>query len=205
MPLSRRARGEAESFDFLGGTMAKTKSKKGRQDGYEIQGTPNAFRSGIDRKRRFFLRAVWFGTMILIGGSFLLFDPRVQRLSLAAQVMEVTYPVKTFQNGKARFYEYKTGDGIIIKYFILKSSDGVVRAAFDACDVCWPEGKGYYQKDDFMICRNCGRRFASVNVNVITGGCNPGALKREVVGEKLVIKVKDILEGKKYFNFSKRG
>lgn len=205
MPLSRRARGEAESFDFLGSTMAKTKSKKGRQDGYEIQGTPNAFRSGIDRKRRFFLRAVWFGTMILIGGSFLLFAPRVQRLSLAAQVMEVTYPVKTFQDGKARFYEYKTGDGITIKYFILKSSDGVVRAAFDACDVCWPQGKGYYQKDDFMVCRNCGRRFASVNVNVITGGCNPGALKRAVVGEKLVIKVKDILEGKKYFKFSKRG
>jgi uncharacterized membrane protein len=143
--------------------------------------------------------------MILIGGSFLLFAPRVQRLSLAAQVMEVTYPVKTFQNGKARFYEYKAGDGITIKYFILKSSDGVVRAAFDACDVCWPQGKGYYQKDDFMVCRNCGRRFASVNVNVITGGCNPGALKREVVREKLVIKVKDILEGKKYFNFSKRG
>jgi uncharacterized membrane protein len=185
--------------------MAKTKSEKGRQDGYEIQGTPNALRSGTDRKKRFFLRAVWFGTMILIGGSFLLFAPRVQRLSLAAPVMEVTYPVKTFQDGKARFYEYKTGDGITIKYFILKSSDGVVRAAFDACDVCWPQGKGYYQKDDFMVCRNCGRRFASVNVNVITGGCNPGALKREGVGEKLVIKVKDILEGKKYFNFSKRG
>jgi uncharacterized membrane protein len=158
-----------------------------------------------NRKKRFFLRAVWFGTMMLIGGSFFLLAPRVQRLSLAAQVMEVTYPVKNFKDGKARFYEYKTGDGMTIKYFILKSSDGVVRAAFDACDVCWPQGKGYYQKDDFMVCRNCGRRFASVNVNVITGGCNPGALKREVVGEKLVIKVKDILEGKKYFNFSKRG
>jgi uncharacterized membrane protein len=42
-------------------------------------------------------------------------------------------------------------------------------------------------------------------VNVITGGCNPGALKREVVGEQLVIKVKDILEGKRYFNFAKKG
>jgi len=185
--------------------MTKTKSEKGIQCEYEIQGTQKALLSVINRKRRFFLRAVWVCTMILIGGSFLLFAPRVQRLSLAAQVMEVTYPVKTFQDGKARFYEYKTGDGMTIKYFILKSSDGVIRAAFDACDVCWPQGKGYYQKDDFMVCRNCGRRFASVNVNVITGGCNPGALKREVVGEKLVIKVKDILEGKKYFNFSKRG
>ena len=124
---------------------------------------------------------------------------------MADSATEISYPVKNFQNGKAQFFQYKTGDGITVKYFILKSSDGVVRAAFDACDVCWPEGKGYYQKDDYMVCRNCGRRFASVKVNVLSGGCNPAPLKREVVGDKLVIKVKDILEGKRYFNFAKKG
>ena len=149
--------------------------------------------------------AGWLGIVLLAGGSFLLFTPKVQGLSLAAQEAEVNYPVKNFQNGKAQFFQYKTNEGIHIKYFILKSSHGVIRAAFDACDVCWPEGKGYFQKDDYMVCKNCGRRFASVKVNVITGGCNPGALKRQVVGDNLVIKVKDILEGKKYFNFAKRG
>jgi len=148
---------------------------------------------------------VWLCTVVLAGGGLLLVTPEGKGLCFAAEAMEVTYPVKNFQNGKAQFYQYKAGDGITVKYFILKSSDGVIRAAFDACDVCWPEGKGYFQKDDYMVCRNCGRRFASVNLNVITGGCNPGALKREVVGDKLVIKVKDILEGKRYFNFSKRG
>ena len=156
-------------------------------------------------KSRFFPIAVWLGTMFLIGAGVFLPVPGVQGRSLAAQATEVTYPVKTFQNGKAQFYQYKTDDGITIKYFILKSSDGVIRAAFDACDVCWPEGKGYFQKDDYMVCRNCGRRFVSVKVNVITGGCNPGALKREVVGDQLLIKVKDILEGKRYFNFAKKG
>ena len=120
-------------------------------------------------------------------------------------IPEVTYPVKPFQDGKARFYEYKTDRGITIKYFILKSSDGVIRAAFDACDVCWPEGKGYEQRGDYMVCRNCGRRFVSIRVNEVKGGCNPAPLQREVVGDKVVIKVKDILEGQKYFNFSKRG
>jgi uncharacterized membrane protein len=156
-------------------------------------------------KRRTFLRAMWFYTMILGGGIFLSLAPGGQGLSLAAQAIEVTYPAKIFQNGKAQYFQHKTDDGITIKYFILKSSDGVIRAAFDACDVCWPEGKGYFQKDDYMVCKNCGRRFASDRVNVITGGCNPGALKREVVGEQLVIKVKDILEGKRYFNFAKKG
>ena len=64
---------------------------------------------------------------------------------VASQAEEVRYPLTTFNDGKARHYQHAAGNGITVKYFILKSSDGVVRAAFDACDVCWPAGKGYYQ------------------------------------------------------------
>jgi uncharacterized membrane protein len=161
------------------------------QEGNSVQG------------RKFFpVKGLPFLVLTLAGGLLLFSAGGAWSGNPAA---EVTYPLKTFQDGKARFYEYKTPDGMTVKYFILKSSDGVVRAAFDACDVCWPEGKGYVQKGDFMVCRNCGRRFASVKVNVITGGCNPGALQRQVVGDQLVVKVKDIIAGKKYFNFSKRG
>jgi uncharacterized membrane protein len=55
-----------------------------------------------------------------------------------------------------------------------------------------------------MVCRNCGQRFASVKVNVIKGGCNPAPLERTVVGNKLVIKTADILQGVQYFDFTKR-
>ena len=79
----------------------------------------------------------------------------------AAGVPDVTYPMGMFDNGKARYFQVKTPDGVTIKYFVMKSSDGVIRAAFDACNVCWREGKGYTQKDDFMVCNNCGRRFPS--------------------------------------------
>jgi uncharacterized membrane protein len=119
--------------------------------------------------------------------------------------VEVIYPVKAFQNGDARFYSYPAGNGITVKYFILKSSDGLIRAAFDACDVCWREGKGYTQKGDSMVCNNCGRRFASVRVNEVQGGCNPAPLARAIRGEHVVLQVKDILEGGKYFNFGKAG
>ena len=147
----------------------------------------------------FSLRAVWFGTIILIVGSSFLFGLRTPKLSLAAQITEVTYPVKTFQDGKARFYQHKTGDGITIKYFILKSSDGVIRAAFDACDVCWREGKGYVQQDNFMVCRNCGRRFLSTKINEVSGGCNPAPLTRKIEGDKVVIAIEHVLAGKRYF------
>ena len=113
---------------------------------------------------------------------------------------QVTFAVTLFEDGKARHFEHVSGN-FTIKYFILKSSDGIIRAAFDACDVCWPAGKGYYQDGDDMVCRNCGRRFASIRINEVKGGCNPAPLSRKVENGKVVIEVKDILDGIQYFNF----
>jgi uncharacterized membrane protein len=113
----------------------------------------------------------------------------------------VSFPVSLFEDGKARHFEHVDGK-INIRYFILKSSDGIIRAAFDACDVCWPAGKGYYQEGDHMVCRNCGRRFASVLVNEVQGGCNPAPLIRSVENGKLIIQVKDIQQGRQYFDFA---
>jgi uncharacterized membrane protein len=112
----------------------------------------------------------------------------------------VSFPASLFEDGKARHFEHVDGK-LTIRYFVLKSSDGIIRAAFDACDVCWPAGKGYYQEGDNMVCRNCGRRFASVLVNEVKGGCNPAPLNRAIENGKLVIQIKDIQEGRQYFNF----
>ncbi len=161
-------------------------------------------KEGFKRKKKA-LRGAWLLLFILAILAGLVWNGGAREASATDNRSEISYPVQTFQDGKARFYEYKTGEGITIKYFILKSPDGVIRTAFDACDVCWPEGKGYKQKGDFMICVNCGRRFATNRVGELRGGCNPAPLKREVTGEKVVIRVKDILEGKRYFNFPKKG
>jgi uncharacterized membrane protein len=119
----------------------------------------------------------------------------------AAPMTQVTYSENMFANGKARQFTYKTDDGVTIRYFILKSSDGIIRAAFDACDVCWPENKGYLQKGDFMVCKNCGRRFPSARVNEVRGGCNPAPLNRKLENGNVMIRVSDILQGKPYFDF----
>jgi uncharacterized membrane protein len=118
----------------------------------------------------------------------------------AAGSTSVSFPASLFEDGKARHFEHVDGKHTI-RYFVLKSSDGIIRAAFDACDVCWPAGKGYYQEGDNMVCRNCGRRFASVMVNEVKGGCNPAPLNRAVENGKLIIQIKDIQDGRQYFNF----
>ena len=110
----------------------------------------------------------------------------------------VTIPLAQLNNGKAHFFRYSSGERDI-KFFVLRSSDGVIRAAFDTCDVCYPEKKGYRQEGDFMVCNNCNNKFRSTNINVLKGGCNPVPLDRTVVGNNLVIKVADIKKGEFYF------
>jgi uncharacterized membrane protein len=139
---------------------------------------------------------------LLAAAVFFSFSPGIAaEKAKASAPAEFSFPLSQFADGKARHYTYDAPGGIIIKYFIVKSSDGAIRAAFDACDVCWPSGKGYQQEGDNMVCRNCGKKFASKLVNEVKGGCNPAPLKRTVKGDKLVIQAKDILDGRNYFNF----
>ncbi|BDQ33948.1 DUF2318 domain-containing protein [Pseudodesulfovibrio portus] len=110
----------------------------------------------------------------------------------------VTIPVGDVSDGRAHYFSYDH-DGREVKFFLLKSSDGVIRAAFDACDVCFGEKKGYSQDGDFMICNNCGQRFHSARINVVKGGCNPSPLDRAVEGNDVVLKARDIAAGSRYF------
>jgi len=160
---------------------------------------------GIIEGFRISLGVGLMGLMFLLAGAALAPTSWAEGPSPSSKQLLFFYPTKTFEDGKAHFFEHKTEKGITIKYFILKSSDGLIRAAFDACDVCWPEGKGYFQKGDFMVCRNCGQRFASIRVNEVKGGCNPAPLAREIQEGNVVIKVGDLLEGSRYFNFTKKG
>ena len=110
-----------------------------------------------------------------------------------------SFPVSEFQDGKAKHFSYKVSPNQSIRFFVIKSSDGVIRAAFDACEVCYRAQKGYVQQGNNMICINCGRKFRSDKVNEVTGGCNPSALKRTLRDNKVFITQQDVLAGAKYF------
>jgi len=147
--------------------------------------------------------------VLLAGGALWYFSVKTPSNSLdptaAAPVSGdvVSMPAAAFDDGKARYFDHRHGH-ITIRYFVVRSADGVLRAAFDACDVCWPAGKGYAQDGDFMVCRNCGQRFHSTRVNEVKGGCNPAPLERRVENGMLMIRVSDILDGQTYFDFSRK-
>lgn len=108
-------------------------------------------------------------------------------------------PATAFADGKAKHFVYKHSPNQYVRFFVVKSTDGIVRAAFDACDVCYRHQKGYMQQGDFMVCINCGLKFRTDKVNEVKGGCNPSPLKRVVQGDKIVISQDDVLSGLRFF------
>jgi uncharacterized membrane protein len=109
------------------------------------------------------------------------------------------FPLSTFDDGKARHFVYKHSPKEWIRFFVVKSQDGQTRAAFDACDVCWRQKKGYVQQGNEMVCVNCGMRFKTEKINEVKGGCNPAPLNRSISGSNLVISQQDVMSGVGFF------
>lgn len=147
--------------------------------------------------------ALSVASILFFSGSpaFALFGDKFKTLS--PKDGNVMIPVNTVSDGKAHYFKVKSDGGTMVEFFLIQSADGVIRAAVDSCDVCYRSGKGYVQEGDFMVCTNCGMRFAADRINEVKGGCNPAPLKREVRGENLLISMQEINANAWYCKYKK--
>lgn len=138
--------------------------------------------------------------VIAAGGWFLFGAQSVggPEVVTAGQDGRIYFTTADYADGAAKYYRYNGAAGPV-NFFLVKSNDGVVRSAFDTCDVCYKALKGYRQEGNEMVCNNCDMRFRTDKINVVKGGCNPAPLKRQQVGEKIVIAAADIEQGAWYF------
>ena len=90
-------------------------------------------------------------------------------------------------------------DGVTVTYFLVKAPDGTVRSALNACDVCFPEKKGYKQDGEFMVCVNCGQKFHLSRIGMVKGGCNPHPVANTIEGDQVLISKDELAQGVKYF------
>jgi uncharacterized membrane protein len=119
-------------------------------------------------------------------------------ISVSASAGKVSIPIADLNDGQAHFYSYQ-GQGRKIPFFVIKGKDGTLHAAFDACDVCYKEKKGYEQKGEQMVCKNCNQAFPVAKIGAVSGGCNPSPLKTTLSGATLEITVGDLEAGFHYF------
>ena len=96
--------------------------------------------------------------------------PAATAVNNPAAAGEIRIPLSEL-SGTAKFYDYVLADNKKMRFFALKSSDGVYRAALDACDTCYHAKKGYHQEGDDMVCNNCGLHFHSAQVNEVLCKC----------------------------------
>jgi uncharacterized membrane protein len=99
-------------------------------------------------------------------------------------------------DGNAHFYTADV-DGVPVEVVVVKLADGSIRTAFNACQVCYDSGKGYFkQEGDELVCQNCGNRYTMDQVGLNAGGCNPapiGEADRSSDGTTLTIS-QDVLK-----------
>lgn len=111
----------------------------------------------------------------------------------------VSIPVAKVDDGKAHFYRISDGDKVI-SFFVVKAPDGTIKTAFDACDVCYREKKGYEQQKEVMICKQCNKKFPIDRIGPhAVGGCNPSYLPSTLAGGNVQISVDELKKGTKYF------
>ncbi len=84
---------------------------------------------------------------------------------------------------KAKFYSYLAND-TYMEVIAVRASDGTVRTALNTCQVCNNSGRGYYvQKNDVLVCQNCGNQFTIDQVEKVRNGCNPVPLDQSIKTE----------------------
>jgi hypothetical protein len=100
----------------------------------------------------------------------------------------------------AGFYKLDAG-GTTVPFFAVRDAAGQAVVALDACNVCAHAKKGYEQKGDQMLCKNCGLTFPVRDLTKMgsQGGCHPITLPTRTEGDSIVVDRKDLAAGTKYF------
>ncbi len=118
--------------------------------------------------------------------------------TVAAKDGLVTLDVSKLANGDARHYLFREGK-TQIRFFVARDAQGVVRAALDACEVCWKENKGYKLESGAMLCVNCGRKFALNRIGEARGGCNPHPIAFTCTDGTFSVAASELLAGAKFY------
>jgi FTR1 family protein len=95
----------------------------------------------------------------------------------------ISVALEKVADGKLHRYGIEC-EGRSVRFLVLKTSDGRVRAALDACEICGDAG--YLQEGPGLICLNCAAEINQLSVG-ISGGCNPIPLAAEASATHLRI------------------
>jgi uncharacterized membrane protein len=126
--------------------------------------------------------------------------PLIADRDLVIQIADITE--------NALFYPVDV-DGVRMEVLAVRALDGVIRTAFNTCQVCYNSGRGYFvQEGTVLICQNCGRRYRMSQVERQAGGCNPVPIfpaNKTISDSTITISQEYLKQAKAIFASWKRG
>lgn len=170
----------------------------------------------VQKRRRFFDRGApvpaaltWAVAVVAVAMVFLTIsvcvmvvravrEPGFADAELLPSGTDVRLQGKTFEDRQVHFYRYVTTARREVRFFVAKLPDGRIRAAFDACERCYEQRRGFRHVGNEMVCNNCGRRFP-LTTELSEDHCNPVRLDRVIDGDQILLKTASLERGARYF------
>ena len=112
---------------------------------------------------------------------------------------DVSLPLATHEDGRVRFYRRASAGGGETRFFAVRTPDGVVRTALDACESCYRARRGFRQSGDHVLCKSCNRAIPIQLVGSVRTGCNPIPLDHVISGDRITFRASALDAGGKYF------
>ena len=115
-----------------------------------------------------------------------------EQLSLTGDGVQIE--TKSVSDGQAHFFNTTLSNGNNIYFFVVQDEDGILRAAANACQVCFDARMGFRQEGDFMVCNTCGNKYPLIKIATEKGGCNPGPINPnlEIQNSNIIIEQKEL-------------
>lgn len=96
----------------------------------------------------------------------------------------IQLPLDLFEDNLLHRYEYKSYNGLNVRFIVIKKAEGSYGVCLDACEICGPSG--YFMRDNDVVCKLCD---VVMNKGTIgfKGGCNPIPIEYMVHDKKIKI------------------
>ncbi len=127
----------------------------------------------------------------------------------------ISIPIDRVDDGMLHRYEWTGGDGVAIRFFVLRTGLGTFATAFDACRACYDYG-WYSLSGGELVCSQCdalhpvsflrptnvdGDLDEDMSGSMEGYGCAPVHLPSNVLRGKILITAADLNSQRKYFDY----
>ncbi len=99
---------------------------------------------------------------------------------------------RVLDKGVAKTFCYRDDAGKNLRFVLARGTDGKVRSIMDACSQCYAYHKGFAYSDGYLICRQCGNRYAINHILAGKASCVPIAVPSNETDGKVTIRTADL-------------